>query len=343
MGLPLVQTLILSWNRKQDTIEVIHSLLESDYSSKHIITVDNDSSDGVVSALRKEFPQITVIENSQNLGFAEGNNVGIRYALEQNADYIFLLNNDAIVEPGCLKRLLDVAEANHEIGMVCPTVVSHFNRSITYLGGKIHWAIAAGEEIERSPEGLPEIVDVDYAPGCALLVKTKVIRRIGLLDPRYFAYFEDTDWSARCHQAGYRVVAVPKARVVHKGTMDAGVLKSPLAIFLYRRNQILFVRKHGRWTHWLSFLKHYIRKSLEQCNNYLQSGELDKANAVIDGCWAGLSGHYGSEFVTAPKWLHRQIKSHMPILLWLTGWLYYWDYQKKKRAKANGFRAGSQA
>ena len=159
----------------------------------------------------------------------------------------------------------------------------------------------------------------------------------------FFAYFEDTDWSVRCHQAGYRVVAVPKARVVHKGTMDASDTKSPLAVFLYRRNQMLFMRKHGQSSHWLSFLKHYVRKPLEHCNDYLQSGELDKANAVIDGCWAGFTGRYGAEFVTAPKWVRRQIKSHMRFLFWLTNCLLFWDYLKKKRAKANEFRTDSQA
>jgi GT2 family glycosyltransferase len=331
---PSVWIIVLGWNGCQDTVDCLYSLQHLDYPKCNVLFVDNGSTDGTVSAVRAQFPRVRILENGKNLGFAQGNNVGIRYALNHNADYIFLLNNDATVEPDTLARLVEIAESDARIGMLCPTITSYFDRTKHYVGARIFWDAGVGVEIERSTDGLPETLDTDYAPGCALLIKSSVIRQIGLLDPDYFAYFEDVDWSLRCSKAGSRVVVVPKAVAYHKGTMDRMAHKSTVAEFYFKRNQVLFMRKYAKWHHWLPFLRHYIRKSLERFQQWMQAGETDYAWALVDGWWAGIAGKYGAERAQAPSWFRKLVDSRLNLLLWLTGWLYFWDYQKVKRDKS---------
>ncbi|HUS16144.1 MAG TPA: glycosyltransferase family 2 protein [Chloroflexia bacterium] len=330
---PKVIIIVVSWNSRTDTLECLASLETLTHTNYQVILVDNASSDGVVPAVRALYPATHIIEHSRNLGFVGGNNAGIRYALAHGARYILLLNDDATVTPSAVECLVRAAECNPAVGMACPTLVSAVHPSREYVGSAIHWPEAAVWDIERSPDGLPAILETDYAPGCALLVRSDVVRRIGLLDPLYFAYLEDVDWSLRCKRAGYRVVAVPGARVLHKGSIDQHATKSAFATYLFRRNQVLFMRHHGHWYHWPSFMKHYTRHCLLQFQKSLASGDVKRARAVVDGYWAGMSGHFGTERIIAPLWFRRVVRRHLAAWMWLTGWLYFWDYQKVKHAR----------
>ncbi len=331
---PKIFAIILGWNSRDDTLECLSSFKDHLFPNWQIVLVDNASTDNTVATVRAQFPNVHIIENKCNLGYAEGNNVGIRYALEQDAKYVFLLNNDTIVPPSTLKQLLEVAEANSNIGILCPRIISYHDHSRQYVGARILWENGVGVEIERSPEGLPEFLETDYAPGCALLIRSRVIREIGLLASDFFAYFEDVDWSLRCRQAGYRVVVVPQAAIFHKGTMDQSDRKSATAEFYFRRNQFLFMRKYGRWHHWLPFLKFNLRKSLERFQRLVQEDENEIASALLDGWWAGVTGKFGAQRIHAPAWFKNLVRRQLGLLLWLTGWLYFWEYQKVKRQKA---------
>lgn len=333
-----VSIIVLGWNNVQDTVECLESLERSDHLDSNVILVDNGSIDDTVATVRKQFPHVQIIENKANLGFAEGNNVGIRCALARGDDYVFLLNNDARIMPDTISQLVRGGQQNPDIGILSPAVISFHERSKIYVGSRIFWENAGVIDIEMDAVPHVEILDSDYASGCALLIKSNVIREIGLLTPDYFAYFEDVDWSVRCRKAGYRVVVVPQAKVYHKGSIDQSDHKSATALFLFRRNQFLFLRKHGKWSHWFSFLKYSTRKSLEQYQSFRQIGDQDKADALIAGWWAGITGHYGAPRAESPRWLENLVHRRLGILLWLTGWLYFWDYQKVKRAKSKAQR-----
>lgn len=335
---PTVFIIVLTWNGEADTLECLSSFSRLDYPNYYVVVVDNGSSDSTVECVRRQFSTVHLIENGRNLGFAEGNNVGIRYALEHNADYVFLLNNDVIVDREVVARLLQAAQDDSQIGILCPSVQSYIDHTKSYVGGKISWNEGTAAEIESSPDGLPEVLDIDYAPGCALLIKSVVVKAIGLLDPTYFAYYEDVDWSLRCRRKGYRVVVVPKARIYHKGTMDQPGRKSASASFYFWRNQFLFMRKHVRWYHWPSFLKNFTRRLLLRYEDALQRGDQPLGNAMLNGGWAGFVGRFGAQEVKAPQWFTHVIREHLRFWLWLTGWLYFWDYQKVKRRRAKEAR-----
>lgn len=301
---PSVWVLILMWNGLADTLECLDSLRLSNYINRRVLLVDNGSSDGTVAAFRERFPEVHVLENGSNLGYAEGNNVGIRYALAEGADYILLLNNDTAVPPHMLSQLVDHAECDPQIGIVCPIMVSYFDRTKRYIA-TIDWKRGAAAD-EICPSRLAQCLDVEFASGCALLIKSSVVREIGLLDPAYFAYYEDVDWSLRCKKAGYRVVMITKASVYHKGTSDRTNSKPSSAWFYSTRNQRLFIKRHMGWRRQLPLVSMYTVDCLMHFRKAAWARDQIKASAILNGWWAGMVGRYGSQRVEIPplvKWL----------------------------------------
>jgi GT2 family glycosyltransferase len=246
---PLVAIIVLTWNQRDLTLDCLTSLTEMDYPSDcvQIIVVDNGSRDDTVATVRARFPQVTVLENGDNLGFAEGNNVGIRYALQGPAEYIMLLNNDTVVDKQMLTELLTVMKQCSDVGIVGPKIL-YFKPSdvIWSAGSRIDWhnggciRLQADEPDTRIKE---QCLEVDFIPGCAILLRRQVIEQIGLLDPRFFIYYEETDWCVRAHRAGWRIVYVPTARLWHKVSAAMGTT-SPATDYYMNRNVLLFLAKN---------------------------------------------------------------------------------------------------
>lgn len=244
---PLVGIVILNWNRPADTIACIASLRRMPATRYRVVVVDNGSSDDSVARLRAAYPDLELIENGANLGFAGGNNVGLRHLIAAGCDYLMLLNDDAEVAEDTIDRLLAVAEADPTIGFVGPTIC-YFGqpRMIWSAGGMV------------APNGEPSHLDdlkeigepgqpprnVDYVTGCAMIGRREMLERIGLLDERFFIYFEETEWCARARQHGYRVVHVPDSIMWHKLTPTARS-QSPRYIYLMTRNRLLYLRATG--------------------------------------------------------------------------------------------------
>jgi hypothetical protein len=261
---PRVMILILNWNGLDDTLASLASLAELDYPDCEVVVVDNGSTDGSVTAIQKRFPEITVIENEENLGFAGGNNVGLRYAMEQGVDYALLLNNDTEVAPDFLRRLVDVAEADPAFGIAGPTIYYYDQPDVVWsAGGAIDWRRGETRMIglnERDTDQFgPGPRPVDFVTGCALLAKRAVIEQAGLLDERFFAYYEEAEWCVRVRQAGFKIIHVPQARVWHKIPLDARD-SSPVVHYYMVRNQLLFLRATGApWQAWLRVLVGHLR------------------------------------------------------------------------------------
>ena len=250
---PKAFIIVLNWNGLRDTMACLESLRAVRYQNFHVIIVDNGSKGDDANILKEEYGDFaTVIRNDENKGFAEGNNVGIRRALQQSADYILLLNNDAIVDPDFLDALIVEAESRPDVAILGPMIYyypphgSGDGEIIWSAGGKFTRRIAQPfhiglGEADRGQFDGPR--KVDYISGCALLIKREVVERIGLLDESYFAYFEDLDWNLKALKAGYSVLLVPRARIWHK-TSSSSVYMSPTYIYLNTRNRILFAKKH---------------------------------------------------------------------------------------------------
>ncbi len=255
---PFVSVVVLNWNGIEDTVECLNSLREMDYPNFETIVVDNGSTDGSQERIKREFPEVSLIENHKNLGVGEGNNVGIRHALGKGAEYIFLLNNDAIVDPQVLQELINVAENDRMIGIAGPLIYFYDDPTkIQSAGLHIDFrdAVCRLRGYKRRDTGdYSKMEEVNSASGCGMLVKKSVIQKVGLLDPEYFAYGDDIDWSLRTKKAGFKVVFVPQAKMWHKGSMSTGGRYTVPRSYLFGRATVLFIKKHGKWYHWFKFL-----------------------------------------------------------------------------------------
>ncbi|MCU0492444.1 MAG: glycosyltransferase family 2 protein [Chloroflexaceae bacterium] len=268
---PRVAILILCYNGMADTLACLESLRHVEYPQARyeVVVLDNASSDATVEQVRSQFPEVTVIENGANLGFAAGNNVGLRYALAQGFDYALLLNNDTEVVPDLLQRMVEVAEADSTIGVVGPTITYYERPDLIWsAGGSIDWQHGTCVMPEHGQPDLGRRGDpraVDFVTGCALLVKRAALKQAGLLDERFFMYFEETEWCVRIARAGFRILQVPTALVRHKIPLNARYDKEYLAYYM-TRNRLLFLwATHARWSTRCMAMSQDIRTYLSIC------------------------------------------------------------------------------
>lgn len=254
MEYPFVYIIVLNWNGKSYVENCFRSLERLNYPNYEVVMVDNASSDGSVEYIRKNFTWVKIIQNKENLGFI-ANNKGMKYALENGADYILLLNNDTIVDEKIINYLVETAEKDERIGAVGPKVLSSEQRDIIQ-------EIGVGCDIFGFPFGIHsgEIdinqyvkpFDVLYCSACCLLLKRCVLEEIGYLDEKYFIFVDDLDLCWRAQLAGYRVVADPRAFLYHKsgGTVVGGYIKSDTyrtttqRIYLRERNTLRTLLKN---------------------------------------------------------------------------------------------------
>lgn len=223
---PLVYIVLVNWNGKAVTLECLDSLAKVSYPNFAVLVVDNASVDGSVQAIREHHPNVVVLQQPTNLRFAGGNNAGIRYALERNADMVCLLNNDTTVDRHFLTHLVERLQSDPTIGAVAPKIYYHDEpMCIWFAGGKISLWTGTMRHIgiREYDHGQYETNrDIDYATGCCVLTTKDVIERVGMLDESYHMYTEDADWSMRIRRAGYRIVYEPKAKVWHKLSVASG-------------------------------------------------------------------------------------------------------------------------
>lgn len=260
MVMPTVFIIILNWNGKDDTLACLDSVYKLNYPDYHVIVVDNASTDGSVDAIRARYSSatwLTIIENGVNIGYTGGNNVGIRYAMEHGAVYVWLLNNDTIVEPYSLGALISASQGNPSAGILGPKVLCYPDTHFLYSRGESYslWfnrrTVDVGE-IDLKQDA--KLRKVDYVVGCAMLVTKKFIEKVGVLDDTFFAYFEELDWCFRGRENGFDVLFVPDSVIYHKGGGSTGGITSPIVSYYHTRNWILFMRKHAMFYHWITFV-----------------------------------------------------------------------------------------
>jgi GT2 family glycosyltransferase len=268
-----VLVVVLCYNGLALTLDCLDSLRHLDYEFVDILIVDNASGDDTPATVRARFPEVMVIETGANLGFAAGINVGLRYALEHGYDYALLLNNDTEVAPDFLDRLVQAAEADPAIGAIGPMIYYHDPSDMIWsAGGVIDWrhGNSAMRGIgERDRGQYRAAVDVDFVSGCALLCKRAALERAGLLDERFFMYYEETEWCVRVTRAGFRVVHLPAAQIWHKIPLDARA-EQPYVSYYMTRNRLLFLHATGAtalaWAHamLLQDLRTWVSLSLQR-------------------------------------------------------------------------------
>ena len=245
---PKVAVVIPNWNGIEHIFECLESVMKLEYPNFDIIVVDNHSQDGSPEAVATRYPNVQIIRNSQNLGFAEGCNVGIEQAMSKDFDYVWLLNNDVLVDPGALGELVRAAEDDESIGMTGSKIFFYDDPKVLWgVGMKISWI--RGEtyplgwrEVDHGQ--LDHIREVDGLSGCSLLVKRDVCRTVALMDKRYFLYAEEIDWCVRARNEGFRCVVVPESIVFHKEGASSGDGFHPIFSYYNTRNMLLTIGKN---------------------------------------------------------------------------------------------------
>jgi GT2 family glycosyltransferase len=243
-------TILVNWNLKQDTLDCVASLFAAGARPGQVIVVDNGSSDGSAHALRKQFgPTVYIIERGQNLGFAGGCNLGLRYALDQQAEWIFILNNDTVVDTAIFAEWARAAQASKDYAIIAPLILYHSEPNrIWYLGDRLAPASLITYPISRNQidDGrFPAIVPADFVCGCGMFVRREVFERIGLFDPSFFMYAEEVDLCWRARTAGFRLACATRAKMWHKISVSAD-RDRPMTRYLRIRNQIRFYQRYAR-------------------------------------------------------------------------------------------------
>ncbi len=242
-----IAIVIVSWNGKQDLLECLASLEKLEPERPRVIVVDNGSTDGTARAVRERFPSTELVSLPENLGFAGGNNRGLERARAGGADYICLLNNDTVVDPGFLHQLLLVAGKYPQAGIFGsrvlyrsrPETVWSEGISIGPRSGRVltfHHNRPAGK-VPDSPR------ETEGVSGAAMLLRAAVLNETGLLDEDYYLCFEDLDLCLRARERGWLVMTVPGSRVYHAVSKSMGGEYSPLVVYYSTRNHFLLLNR----------------------------------------------------------------------------------------------------
>ena len=250
---PLVYIILVNWNGYKDTKECLESLKRNTYKNYKIIVIDNGSGKNQSDRIKKKFPKINLIKNSINTGFSYANNQGIKEAIKNKAKYILLLNNDTVVKKDFLDILIDYAEKNNFQGVLTPKILYYGTNKIWAMGGKLSYLTSIPRMIGQGSKSnsFNKIIEPDYASGCAFLVNTDIIKKVGLLDNSYFAYYEDTDLSFRIKKLGYIIKVIPNSIIWHKvsrSTKQKNLKKiGQTQAYLLAKNGLIFGKKnlHG--------------------------------------------------------------------------------------------------
>jgi GT2 family glycosyltransferase len=234
-----IVAVVLSWNGREDTLRCLDSL-----AGIPTICVDNGSTDGTAEAVAASHPEVELVATGVNLGFAGGNNVGIRRALDRGADWVLLVNNDAEVETGIEEALARAAEARPDAGVLAAKVLfAHDPGRIWYAGGRFDTLLGYSGRQDGYGEAddgrFDELRDVERATGAAMAVRRAAVERAGLMDERLFLYVEDVEWCLRIRRAGLAVVLVPEARVLHRVSAATGGEASATSLYYHARNTIV--------------------------------------------------------------------------------------------------------
>ncbi len=261
-----IHIIILNWNGKEDTLECLESVKSINYLNYNIIVADNGSSDDSVHSIRQQYPDIFVLENNENLGYAEGNNRAVKFAIDHDADAVVLLNNDTIVDPDLLNSF-DRAYYNlPNVGVLGAISFYYDNPEMIWAAGGI-WNFSShhqkhvckNHKIVDLPSQNP--FEVEYVIGCALFIHKKTISDIGLMDSKYFLNCEEDDWCRRAKYAGYRIYTVPEAKIWHKVASSFGG-NSPLWKYFMTRNQLYWAKQHLPCYEYRNVVKRTIREIL---------------------------------------------------------------------------------
>ena len=281
----LLSIITINYNGLKDTCELIDTLPLNDKIIE-VIVVDNASTQDEATEIERRYPQVKVIRNDKNLGFAGGNNLGIQAA---HGKYLFFINNDAILpQPSALSLLITRLESSDQIGMVCPKIRFTWGKQLIQYAGytplsKItlrNKSIGFGEQ-DNGQYDTPH--PTPYAHGAAMMVKREVIEQVGMMPECYFLYYEELDWSMMIRRTGYEIWYEPACTVFHKESQTTGQ-QSPLKTYYIIRNRLLFAQRNIDGSEkYLTYIYLICIVAVRDVLKYLCKGQINMAKAVMKG------------------------------------------------------------
>lgn len=284
--MPLVSIVSVNYNTAKITIETIKSLQKISYPNFEIIIVDNASVENP-DVIKKECPEIRLIRLDKNLGFAGGNNIGIK---ESKGDYVMLLNSDTEVEIGFLEPLVELLVSNPQIGAVSPKIVYYYseNKSLIQYAGcdSINMLTGRGFVIGNKAidnGDFDKVMETQLPHGAAVLLPKKVISKVGLMPEIYFLYYEEHDWAELIKRNGYKIFYNGNSKIYHKESMSVG-RNNPMKVYYLNRNRIIFMRRNsGLFTFIISFLFYSFISIPKNVLSFLLKGKFEMVAKLMHG------------------------------------------------------------
>jgi len=306
---PNVTIIILHLNGISNLVECVGSLNEITYQNYNIIVVHNGPENRALSNSLSPISQhITkVIDTEENLGFALGNNIGIRQALKEGAEYILLLNDDTEVAPDFLTKLIEVAEIQQDAGILGPKIYNYKEPDRVWFAGAsfdnktCEITTTEFDQIEQNEDSV--LVESDYITGCTLLVKKKVIERIGLLDERFFLYWEDVDWGLRCKKAGLKNLVVTRSHIWHKASASSGGINSLPRVYHKARSHLYMAKTYAPQT-LCKLQRGYLRDIVWLL---LKSSDKNRGKKIF-ACFFAMIDYHCGKTCKGPHWLQADDK-----------------------------------
>ena len=281
MALPTVYIILLNWHGWRDTIACLDSLARLDYQNHHILVVDNGSTDDSIARIRAVHPETLVLETGRNLGFSGGCNTGIRRALENGADYVWLLNNDTTVDPQALSAMVTVAEADPRVGEV-GSVLYYFDSPNDIQawggGGVSFWSGRSHHQLTPVPNST-----LHYLTAASVLIRCRALEEVWLLDEKlFFMYWEDVDLSFRLRKAGWHLAVANQSIIFHKEHASTG--KGNLLLdYYFNESAARFFRRYAPIAAWPIFIG-----TLGRLGKRVLRGNIPGFVATLRGTYAGL-------------------------------------------------------
>ena len=287
-----VAIIIVNWKQYELTKSCLFSLKKINCDDHQIILIDNESNQKELKSIKNQFKNIIIFSNERNLGFTGANNIGIKYAIKNEFEYVMLINNDTEVEKNFINPLIDSLEKYKNLGAVQPLILNFSKIKKVWNAGGFLNKFFGYSYVNKNTEGIKK--NIDWITGCCFFVRTEVIKKIGLLDESFFAYYEDVDWSIRIKNAGYDLAFIKSSVIYHHcsksslNELSQGKL-SPFVHYLNIKNHILLLRKNIDIFNFTGVLLFQFFKIISYSIYFIVRLRINKLNMVYKGLRDGLS------------------------------------------------------